>query len=312
MDWPCQVPKGQLMFCTCHFPTRPYLLLRGLCRDSNIDRMYLPQNDPVHGDLTIYGLEDTTIQVKDKQWTLSVTPENTSASTEAVTTSFVLGKHTWRVEGDSYDCDKGQPYTTTLKLTGCREEEFTCSDGQCVPMSQRCDQLEQCRDQSDEEDCQLLVLKRSYNRKVPPITTITSTQFNPVTVDISIVLLKIVSIEEVNHKVEFQFGICLEWKENRALYHNLKTKTSLNALTDEEIVLLWLPYVIYDNTDMKEAVQLQEGVVKTTLTVTREGNFTRSGEEVAEEIEIFQGNQNKLTMRQTYSKKFQCEYQLHR
>ena len=123
--------------------------------------------------------------------------------------------------------------------------------------------------------------------------------------------MKIVRIEEVDHKIEFQFGIVLEWPEIRALFHNLKFKSSLNALTDDEILQLWLPYVIYDNTDMKEVVQLEDGT-KTTVTVSREGGFTRSGLEVADEIEVFEGGENKLTMNQTYSKKFQCEYQLHR
>ena len=62
---------------------------------------------------------------------------------------------------------------------------------------------------------------------------------------------------------------------------------------------------------MKEVVQLEDGT-KTTVTVSREGGFTRSGLEVADEIEVFEGGENKLTMNQTYSKKFQCEYQLHR
>ena len=105
-------------------------------------------------------------------------------------------------------------------------------------------------------------------------------------VRISIVLMKIVRIEEVDHKIEFQFGIVLEWPEIRALFFNLKFKSSLNALTDDEIHQLWLPYVIYDNTDMKEVVQLEEGT-KTTVTVSRQGGFTRSGLEV----EIFEGGE---------------------
>ena len=147
--------------------------------------------------------------------------------------------------------------------------------------------------------------------KIPPITTDDQRNIVPVQVRISIILMKIVQIKEVDHKIEFQFGIVLEWPEIRALFHNLKFKSSLNALTDEEISHLWLPYVIYDNTDMKEVVQLEEGT-KTTVTVSRQGDFTRSGVEVADEIEVFEGGENKLTMNQTYSKKFQCEYQLHR
>ena len=30
------------------------------------------------------------------------------------------------------DCQKGKPYNTTLKISGCNDEEFTCDDGQCI------------------------------------------------------------------------------------------------------------------------------------------------------------------------------------
>ena len=74
---------------------------------------------------------------------------------------------------------------------------------------------------------------------------------------------------------------------------------------------LWLPNIIYSNTDQKETVRL--GLLQewsTTITVTREGEFVRSGLDMADEIEIFSGAENRLTMRQTYTKTFQCQYQL--
>ena len=50
----------------------------------------------------------------------------------------------------------------------------------------------------------------------------------------------------------------------------------------------------------------------TSVTVTREGNFTRSGLDTLHEIEIFNGEENKLTMRQTYTNEFQCRFILDR
>ena len=46
--------------------------------------------------------------------------------------------------------------------------------------------------------------------------------------------------------------------------------------------------------------------------MAREGNFTRSGLEVTDEMEIFEGKENRISMYQTYTKRFQCEYHLHR
>ena len=60
-------------------------------------------------------------------------------------------------------------------------------------------------------------------------------------------------------------------------YLNLKHETALNSLTDGDIKTLWLPLILYDNTDQKEVTRL--GVQwewMTLVTVSREGNFTRS------------------------------------
>ena len=46
--------------------------------------------------------------------------------------------------------------------------------------------------------------------------------------------------------------------------------------------------------------------------LTREGNFMRNGFHEVDEAEIFKGADNRLTMNQTYTKEFQCEYQLQR
>ena len=104
--------------------------------------------------------------------------------------------------------------------------------------------------------------------------------------------------------------ITLQWKENRATYYNLKDKTSLNALKENDIQQLWLPDVVYYNTDQKESTKL--GDWKTSIAITREGNLTRAGLEEVDEAEIFQGAENELTMQQTYTHNFQCEYMLHR
>ena len=35
-------------------------------------------------------------------------------------------------------------------------------------MEERCDQIMNCKDESDEENCQLIAFKNNYNKKVPP------------------------------------------------------------------------------------------------------------------------------------------------
>ena len=135
----------------------------------------------------------------------------------------------------------------------------------------------------------------------------------PTTIVISIVLLKIVEIEEENHAIEFQYEMIMKWRDNRLTYQNLKQDASFNALPEVDMKKLWLPSVIYANTDQKLTTRLgMEWEWSTIVTVSKEGNFTRSGLDTLHEIETFKGGENTLTMRQTYTHQFQCEFVLAR
>ena len=81
----------------------------------------------------------------------------------------------------------------------------------------------------------------------------------------------------------------------------------------EDINRLWLPLVVYNNTDQQETTRLGvDWEWSTNVVVKREGRFERSGYEVLDEIEIFKGEENSLSMVQSYTHEFQCVYQLER
>ena len=276
-------------------------------------------------DVFLVGGVSTQIRYNDssEMWVLADAVSSVRAESRATKLSYVLGKHKWTVTGDVYECHEGQPYTTYLKLSGCNPiGEFTCNDGQCVAMEKRCDQVPNCRDQSDERGCQLMITKEGYNKNIPPITVKSSDQSTvPVRLSISIDLLQIIDMEEQDHKIDLQFQITLEWRENsRVVFQNLKKKKSLNALSDEEISEMWLPKVFYDNTDQKEVTRL--GATwewNTAVSVKREGSHDscesnpscgRSGLEELDEIEMFEGGGNTIEMLQVYTWQFQCKYDL--
>ena len=90
-----------------------------------------------------------------------------------------MGKYNWTIINDNPHCgeDKGGEagiYRTQLKFSGCKpgfysdsgfvveteEGEFTCDDGACISMRERCDQLPDCSDGSDEEGCRMLSLRK--------------------------------------------------------------------------------------------------------------------------------------------------------
>ena len=161
----------------------------------------------------------------------------------------------------------------------------------------------------------MVVLEKGYNKIVPPFTIEgnlgSGGRILPVQVNISIKLLNIVDIDEVDYSITFQFEITLEWLEYRASYNNLKKDIYMNSLTEDDIDLLWLPTIIYANTDQKETTRLGENWEwRTNVFITREGGFSNSSDEVVDETRIFKGSENRLRMQQTYAHKFQCRYDL--
>ena len=54
-----------------------------------------------------------------------------------------------------------------------------------------------------------------------------------------------------------------------------------------------------------------QGTEDTELTLTREGDFVGSEQDNVEEINIFEGEFNRITFEQVYTKTFKCVYKLH-
>ena len=194
----------------------------------------------MQNNIIMVGYQSARIQYNSSlsQWVYSDPRLNVTARSRASQNSFVLGKHNWTVPLDTFQCYEGKEYTIEMKLTGCNNTQFTCDSGQCVKMEKRCDQLPNCEDKSDELNCKILTLEKGYNRRVPPVASIGSGEaatLKPVEVNVSLTLFKVVAIEEEDHSIQLQFQINLEWKENRATYHNLKAKSYLNALTQDAI-----------------------------------------------------------------------------
>ena len=141
--------------------------------DTLVDNLFSPKQLPGSpGNMLLLGNVATRIEYNDttSQWVLTDALSGLSARSLATKSSYALGRHQWTISNDTNECGKGMSYTTSWKLTGCREEgEFTCDDGQCVKMEERCDQVPDCRDQSDEKNCQLVILNDDYDKNFPPI-----------------------------------------------------------------------------------------------------------------------------------------------
>ena len=298
----CNDGKGAFafedMWCSCeydqHVDRQPPLLLRGLCPSS-----FLRTVDPERGlrytlrqmprnldTFFLVGGMSTRIEYSDarNQWNLAHATSNVRAVSLARKDTNVVGKHNWTITNDHKWCREGNEkvrqtsYKMQLKLSACKNDEFTCNNGQCVLMEERCDQMSNCLDGSDEDGCKLLILMKGYNKNIPPLSfvNLVNKTIVPVAVNVSLRLLKVVSIAEVKNSIDLQFEIMLEWTDDRITYNNLKQKTYLNALTYEDIRQVWLPLVVFANTNQRETSRLGSSWEwSTSVSVTRQGSFNR-------------------------------------
>ena len=135
IDLPCVVTEAYPFACACEQSSQMYLQLRGLCPHSNIDRFYVPRNVRRSGAVQLIGLDTSSIEFDNEMllWKLTEHSANTTAVAKALQDTFALGSHEWTIKNDNIKCStNGEPYKRVLKLSGCRDGEFTCSDGQCI------------------------------------------------------------------------------------------------------------------------------------------------------------------------------------
>ena len=117
-------------------------------------------------------------------------------------------------------------------------------------------------------------MARGYNKVVPPFTK--NQTINPAKIGASITLFKIVDIDESESTIDLQFEINLSWKDQRITFNNLKRNSTLNALSKYDMNSIWLPVLIYANTDQRESTRLGHITEwSTSVEVSRDGNFTR-------------------------------------
>ena len=186
--------------CPCTYDFPPLIHLRGFCPDTKLEheRYTVTQSAADPSNIILVGAWSARIHYISSlsQWVYSDPRLNMTARSRASQNSFALGKHNWTVSGDKYQCFQGKEYTIEMKLTGCNNTKFTCDDGQCVKMEERCDQLPDCEDKSDELNCKILALEKGYNQRVPPVGTVSSGEvmaLKPVTVNVALMLFKVVN-----------------------------------------------------------------------------------------------------------------------
>ena len=285
------------------------LKLRGLCSDFSFDHEYV-YTISEEGQELYQGKTSSVIHYNrtGKLWQISKPKDNTSIITSTSPwKSYLLGLHQVNfLLAKDEECYK-EDVLQKIKLTSCRSGSFTCNNGACISMNKRCDQTPHCKDKSDEEDCKLIIME-NYNTNIAPYTVNTENdEVEAVKVNISVKVIEILNINEVQQSFQLKFSLFLTWYDYRLVYHNLKASRIANSPSKEEVAKLWMPKIIFDNTEHNDIMTLDD---LAEVTISKEGSTLMSDDTVVDEIEIFKGSENKITFDKGFTKTVRCIYQL--
>ena len=130
----------------CMFSNEPTFKVRGLCKDSVMDTQY-KFADPLRlgwdSNIRSYvGPKGWIISLNktDKKWRMSHYYYTDLTLTMLDQDVFPVGKHKWRAENNV--CTEGKTSSMMLQISGCKEGQFTCDDGKCLDIAQRCNNIE--------------------------------------------------------------------------------------------------------------------------------------------------------------------------
>ena len=121
-----------------------------------------------------------------------------------------------------------------------------------------------------------MILNEGYNKDVPPFSFVPP-HVHVAEVNVSIELVNVMSIDEVDNTIDLKFKILLEWFDHRHTYNDLKeNRFNRNRLNKTDLKRIWLPLLVYENTDQFQTTRL--GWINewsTSVVIMRKGNFQR-------------------------------------
>ncbi|RXG60837.1 Glycine receptor subunit alpha-1 [Armadillidium vulgare] len=171
----------------------------------------------------ISGIYGSEIKLRDDKWVWSFWHKEF----RELKSTLPVGRKVWVSEK-----------TATKNLftfTHCKDYEFECSNGSCLPWNVRCNGLIDCFDESDEKNCFNIVKQKDYSVHVPPPPKINGEPFN---IYYEINLLNIDEITSERRFLKIESAIILSWHDPKIEFWNVYRNENIN-MTD-----IWTPQII--------------------------------------------------------------------
>merc|ERR1712013_879532 len=106
-------------------------------------------------------------------------------------------------------------------------------------------------------------------------------------------IMVVQDIQEVAQYLKLKFKISLQWMDARVSFYNIKTDETMNSLSLDEQLSLWTPTIVFWNTEQQLKTVNDQN---TFASVRRSGEGSLIEREVNEDIEIYRGSENEITI----------------
>lgn len=227
----------------CTFEDQQRFSLLGTCEDE-LRNVYFMVFQYSVDELVFVGYGAYQIKLSDGVWIWVDGVNNiTIAYMQDSGLGYPLGRRTWRLEESV--CGQESGGLRKLTLTPCSPQEFTCDDATCVPLIHRCDLKYDCRDNSDELDCQLVSFPDGYQKHLPPRNPVNPLAGLDITFSLIVEFLEVTTLAMA---MEVSYRLQLTWVDSRLHYQNLKENEAMNVLAKSTMNNLWIPQVSFINT----------------------------------------------------------------
>lgn len=211
VDLPCE----EAVCVACQTPRHPVLTLRLGCEEIH-DRIfyYMFKNSGPPELMNPFG---SAIVWDDDHWVLrdvEGTPWFYTEGSDSGEPILPLGTHAWEKEDIDLEC----PDRTRILLSICDPDHFACGDGlTCLAPSSLCDQVADCSDGSDEQDCTPPPAWEGDPALPPPPLSLNDTT----SVRLLFTSFSLEAFEPTSFAMEARLSLELLWNDPRVTFHNL-------------------------------------------------------------------------------------------
>ena len=114
-------------------------------------------------------------------------------------------------------------------------------------------------------------------------------------------------MKEIEQILQLNFSLRMTWVDARLDFFNIKADETMNVISLEELNQIWLPVIIFHNTESGLRTINDEG---SFATIRRAGLGIGSDSSISEDINIYKGSENSISLTRLYNIEFFCDYNM--